>query len=47
MRGELEDAHDVGGHQAAAEAEAERLLRDSPTPTKLARRAGAVKIGLR
>ena len=26
MRGELEDVHAVGGHQAAAEAEAERLL---------------------
>ena len=26
MRGELEDIHAVGGHQAAAEAEAERLL---------------------
>ncbi|HZY23144.1 MAG TPA: TRAP transporter small permease subunit [Beijerinckiaceae bacterium] len=42
IRGEIEDAHDVGGHQAAAEAEAARLLAIADAE-KLAH-SGTVKI---
>jgi TRAP-type mannitol/chloroaromatic compound transport system permease small subunit len=42
IRGEIEDAHDVGGHQAAAEAEAARLLAIADAE-KLAQ-SGTVKI---
>jgi len=34
MRGELEDEHAAGGHQAAAEAEAERLLNELAETSK-------------
>ena len=36
MRGELEDVHAAGGHQAAAEAEAERLLAELAETERLA-----------
>jgi TRAP-type mannitol/chloroaromatic compound transport system permease small subunit len=42
IRGEIEDAHDIGGHQAAAEAEAARLLAIADAE-KLAQ-SGTVKI---
>jgi len=40
MRGELEDEHAAGGHQAAAEAEAERLLNELAETNKLGEAPG-------
>jgi TRAP-type mannitol/chloroaromatic compound transport system permease small subunit len=41
LRGELEDRHGTGGHQAAAEAEAERLLAEL---AEAERQSGVVKV---
>lgn len=43
MRGELEDIHAAGGHQAAAEAEAERLLAELAETERLAQ-SGTARI---